>query len=410
MAQALAALDSLLADLPTAAPAATNGTPAAAATNGGGAAKPKKQQQQQQQAKAKAKAEPAPAAAAPAAPAAPALDPAQQAELDRKYALVRSVGEECVTDAELRNLLLKKPNFVLYDGFEPSGRMHIAQGIFKAMNVNKCTAAGGTFVFWVADWFALMNDKMGGDLERIKTVGHYLIHVWTAAGMDMTRVQFKWSSDEICKNARPYWTQALDIARKFTVTRRRGRRKPTPRTPAGLADEPLWRDAAAGIAAARVLTPPPPPLACRCRGGAGGAHQEVLPDHGATGGHADGGADPLPDHAVHRHLLPARRHLPAGRRPAQGAHASPCMLAQACACARGASIRACVRMACVAHGVHTSLVRRAVIVASPLAGARRRSIDRPASPRLTLAHACLPPRTRRASLLLATRRDATRRR
>ena len=29
------------------------------------------------------------------------------------------------------------------------------------MNVNKCTKAGGTFIFWVADWFALMNDKMG---------------------------------------------------------------------------------------------------------------------------------------------------------------------------------------------------------------------------------------------------------
>jgi len=29
--------------------------------------------------------------------------------------------------------------FNLYDGFEPSGRMHIAQGVFKAMNVNKCT-------------------------------------------------------------------------------------------------------------------------------------------------------------------------------------------------------------------------------------------------------------------------------
>lgn len=30
-------------------------------------------------------------------------------------------------------------DFILYDGFEPSGRMHIAQGVFKAMNVNKCT-------------------------------------------------------------------------------------------------------------------------------------------------------------------------------------------------------------------------------------------------------------------------------
>ena len=60
-------------------------------------------------------------------------------EFERKYSMIRSVGEECVTDSELRYLMSKKPNFVLYDGFEPSGRMHIAQGVFKAMNVNKCT-------------------------------------------------------------------------------------------------------------------------------------------------------------------------------------------------------------------------------------------------------------------------------
>lgn len=114
---------------------------------------------------------PAPAAPAPAAPACDSATVAADPEVEKKLALVRSVGEECVTEAELRNILVKKPNFVLYDGFEPSGRMHIAQGVFKALNVNKCTAAGGTFIFWVADWFALMNDKMGGDLERIKTVG-----------------------------------------------------------------------------------------------------------------------------------------------------------------------------------------------------------------------------------------------
>ena len=51
------------------------------------------------------------------------LDP----EVKTKYDLVRSVGEECVTDSELRNLVAKKPGFILYDGFEPSGRMHIAQ-------------------------------------------------------------------------------------------------------------------------------------------------------------------------------------------------------------------------------------------------------------------------------------------
>ena len=51
-------------------------------------------------------------------------------------------------DAELRRLLEKKPNIVAYDGFEPSGRMHIAQGVLKALNVNKLTKCGVTFKFW----------------------------------------------------------------------------------------------------------------------------------------------------------------------------------------------------------------------------------------------------------------------
>jgi len=140
-------------------------------------------------------------------------------EDDWRFNLLRSVGEECQTEEDLRSLLKRRPDFILYDGFEPSGRMHIAQGVFKACNVNKCTKAGGTFIFWVADWFALMNDKMGGDLEKIKTVGKYLIEVWTAGGMDMSRVKFLWSSDEISNNAKNYWLQALDIARLTSLPR-----------------------------------------------------------------------------------------------------------------------------------------------------------------------------------------------
>ena len=38
----------------------------------------------------------------------------------------------------------------MFDGFEPSGRMYIAQDIMKSINVNKITKAGGIFIFWVA--------------------------------------------------------------------------------------------------------------------------------------------------------------------------------------------------------------------------------------------------------------------
>mmetsp|Transcript_12742 Transcript_12742/g.18741 ORF Transcript_12742/g.18741 Transcript_12742/m.18741 type:complete len:723 (-) Transcript_12742:20-2188(-) len=141
--------------------------------------------------------------------------------LQQDFERILSVGEECINPAELKALLLSKreTGFNLYDGFEPSGRMHIAQGVFKAANVNKCTASGGTFVFWVADWFALMNDKMGGDLEKIRVVGEYLQHVWKAAGMDLENVVFKWASEEITDKADRYWPLMLDVARRFNITR-----------------------------------------------------------------------------------------------------------------------------------------------------------------------------------------------
>jgi len=140
-------------------------------------------------------------------------------DLEQRFGLLRSVGEECQTEPELKELLRRKNRFNLYDGFEPSGRMHIAQGLFKAVNVNKCTEAGGNFKFWVADWFALMNDKMGGDLEKIKDTGKYFVHVWKSCGMKMENVEFIWCSDFIEEHAGKYWIKMLNISRVTSLAR-----------------------------------------------------------------------------------------------------------------------------------------------------------------------------------------------
>jgi len=139
--------------------------------------------------------------------------------LDERYDLVRSIGEECIQENELRKLLEKKPLPVCYDGFEPSGRMHIAQGVMKALNVNKLTKAGCVFKFWVADWFAMLNNKMGGDLKKIRKVGEYMIEVWKAIGMDMDGVEFHWTSDEINERSDEYWPLVMDIARVNSLKR-----------------------------------------------------------------------------------------------------------------------------------------------------------------------------------------------
>lgn len=139
--------------------------------------------------------------------------------IDEKVKLITEVGEEVIMPEEIRAMLLKKESWNCYDGFEPSGRMHIAQGIMKSINVNKITKAGGIFIFWVADWFALLNNKMGGDLEKIQVVGRYFVEVWRAAGMNLANVKFLWASEEINKRPDEYWMTVIDISRKANVSR-----------------------------------------------------------------------------------------------------------------------------------------------------------------------------------------------
>ncbi|XP_043704446.1 tyrosine--tRNA ligase 1, cytoplasmic-like isoform X2 [Telopea speciosissima] len=141
--------------------------------------------------------------------------------LEERFQIIRSIGEECIQEDELLNLLAKKPGIICYDGFEPSGRMHIAQGVMKAINVNKLTSAGCKVKIWVADWFAQLNNKMGGDMKKIRTVGDYLIEIWKSVGMDLEgdKVEFLWSSKEINARADEYWPLVMDIARRNKLPR-----------------------------------------------------------------------------------------------------------------------------------------------------------------------------------------------
>lgn len=140
---------------------------------------------------------------------------------------ILQIGEEVIGGNELENLIKTKENIIAYDGFEPSGRMHIAQGLLRAHNTNIFIDNGIKFKFWVADWFALMNLKLGGDIKKINMAGELMIHTWKACGMkiDMTNekgekmIEFIKSSEEINKRSDEYWRLVLDIATKFNLNR-----------------------------------------------------------------------------------------------------------------------------------------------------------------------------------------------
>ena len=89
----------------------------------------------------------------------------------------------------------------------------------KVTNVNKLTTAGCQVKIWIADWFAQLNNKLGGDLERIKVVGEYFKEIWQAGGMNTDKVSFLWASDEINGRGGKYWPLVMDIARRNNLRR-----------------------------------------------------------------------------------------------------------------------------------------------------------------------------------------------
>jgi tyrosyl-tRNA synthetase len=137
--------------------------------------------------------------------------------IEKKIELVKEVGEEILTEEELRNLLETKSNPIAYDGFEPSGQMHLAQGVLRAININKMTSVGFKFKMWVADWFAWANNKYGGDLEKIQIAGKYLIEVWKTTGMDLDNVEFVWANEAMGDTE--YWKIVMKIATTNSLQR-----------------------------------------------------------------------------------------------------------------------------------------------------------------------------------------------
>ena len=137
--------------------------------------------------------------------------------IEEKFNLVKEVGEEILTEEELMTLLQEKKNPIAYDGFEPSGQMHIAQGVLRAININKMTKAGFKFKMWVADWFAWANNKLDGNLDNIQTAGRYLIEVWKTTGMDLDNVDFVWANDAMSDTE--YWKIVMNVATHNSLKR-----------------------------------------------------------------------------------------------------------------------------------------------------------------------------------------------
>jgi len=113
-------------------------------------------------------------------------------EKDIEALKTRAVAE-IVTPEEL-DAAIKKPSPTAYIGFEPSGKAHIAWLMMtdKVIDLTRC---GFKVTILLADWHAYINDKLGGEMEKIRKCGKYMEDCFNAMGIDKDRTKFTYVTD-----------------------------------------------------------------------------------------------------------------------------------------------------------------------------------------------------------------------
>jgi tyrosyl-tRNA synthetase len=137
-------------------------------------------------------------------------------DVETKVETIKNAVQELVSEQELKELFETNSHPIAYDGFEPSGMAHLAFGVYRPLLVKEMIKTGVKFKLLLADSFAWINDKMGGDLERIRVVGKYFIEVWKAAGIG-DDVEFVWHKENF--DNPEYWKKVLLIGKNQTLNR-----------------------------------------------------------------------------------------------------------------------------------------------------------------------------------------------
>jgi tyrosyl-tRNA synthetase len=138
-------------------------------------------------------------------------------DLQNRIDLVMRNTAEVVTLPEVRTLLETNNSPKGYWGFECSGLLHIGIGLVCSSKVKHLVKAGFKFTIFLADWHSVINNKLGGDMDNIRTCGEYLKQIFVALGLTPDKVEFRWASEILDKLG--YWEKVIRIAKSVSINR-----------------------------------------------------------------------------------------------------------------------------------------------------------------------------------------------
>jgi len=131
-------------------------------------------------------------------------------DVDERYAVIARNTEEIITPEDLMEVLRNKSSPTGYIGFEPSGLVHIGWMV-TAQKVRDFVDAGFTFIVFLADWHAYINDKLGGDINNIRVCAEYMKDCFEALGLPRDKVEYRLAS-EIMDDI-DYWETVMKVGK-----------------------------------------------------------------------------------------------------------------------------------------------------------------------------------------------------
>jgi tyrosyl-tRNA synthetase len=137
-------------------------------------------------------------------------------DVDERLALItREPIEEVVTADELHVLLETKVHPKHYIGLEISGVLHLGSLILTGFKINDFIKAGINTTVFLADWHTYINDKLGGDWDKIREVSQYYAEAFRffCPGVNIVL------GSDLYKNTKDYWENFVRFSKHMTLAR-----------------------------------------------------------------------------------------------------------------------------------------------------------------------------------------------
>lgn len=137
-------------------------------------------------------------------------------DVEEKISLVkRDPTEEVVTEQELENLFKTNQHPKHYIGLEISGFLHLGSLIMTGYKINDFIKAGVKCQVFLADWHTYINNKLGGDWEKIRMVSKYYEDAFrlVCPGVDIVE------GSELYESRKGYWMDLIRFAKNMSLDR-----------------------------------------------------------------------------------------------------------------------------------------------------------------------------------------------